>query len=397
VSANDVGGHPGRLGVTPQEFHEANARRLASWPGEMIATATHDTKRGEDTRMRIHVVSEMPEAWRRAVSEWMRINGRHRANTGAGWAPDRNDEYLFYQTLVGIWPAEPASTPVADRAPGELIARVSTYMQKAVREAKVHTSWIDEDQAYSRGVARFVEEALGGRQAGRFLRAFAPFQRRVAQVGMINSLAQLVLKLTAPGVADIYQGNELWDLSLVDPDNRRPVDFAGRRRVLEALRPLIASAEGGGCPAADVSDRLARWHDGHIKQLVTAIGLRFRRRHPEVVLDGAYIPLQADGPAAEHLVAFARQHPTGTLLAAVPRLAASLTSESRPLPLAEESWHDTRLILTGSLPPGPYRHLVTGETIQPAAPERTGLAAADVFRTCPVAMLWLPAQSTPSP
>jgi (1->4)-alpha-D-glucan 1-alpha-D-glucosylmutase len=392
VSANDVGGHPGRLGVPVVEFHEANARRLASWPLGMITTATHDTKRGEDTRARINVLSEMPETWRRAVSEWMRVNGRHRARVGGTWAPDRNDEYLFYQTLAGVWPAEADEAPVPVRAPDDLVARVSAYMQKAVREAKVHTSWIDEDQAYGRAVAHFVEEAIGGRHAARFLRTFAPFQRRLSRVGMVNSLAQLVLKLASPGVADFFQGNEFWDFSLVDPDNRRPVDFALRRRGLNDLRPLIGAIENGEARAADVAALLARWQDGAIKQLVTALGLRSRRRHADVLLAGAYVPLHAAGPAADHIVAFARAHATGTIAAIVPRLVLPLVSDARPLPLGNDAWGSTEILLPATLASEPYRHLVTGERIDSRRESNgCGLAAADVFRTSPVALLWSPA------
>ena len=391
TSANDVGGHPGRLGVTPAEFHDANLRRLESWPGEMITTATHDTKRGEDARVRISTLSEMPEAWRRAVSEWMRINGRHRSKIGGNWAPDRNDEYLFYQKLVSVWPAEIPQAPVPARAPGDLVARVCAYMQKAVREAKVHTSWIEEDPAYGRAVTRFVERTLDGTTSARFLRAFVPFQRRAAQSGMINALAQLVLKLASPGVADFYQGNELWDLSLVDPDNRRDVDFASRRQILDALLPLMVSIEEGGEGVSPVRDLLERWEDARVKLFITAIGLRFRRRHPEVVLDGSYVPLVPDGPAADHLVGFARCHGSGTLIAAVPRLVTALTADGRPLPLGESAWTTTRLLLPEPVQAPRYRHLFTGETIQAATDrERPAVAAADVFRASPVALLWAP-------
>ena len=392
LSANDVGGHPGRLGVTVTEFHDANARRLACWPLSMITTATHDTKRGEDARARISVLSEIPELWRRAASEWMRQNGRHRARIGGGWAPDRNDEYLFYQTLVGVWPAESADAPIPERAPDDLIARVNTYMQKAVREAKVHTSWIDEDQAYGRAVARFVEQALGGQHAARFLRAFVTFQRRVARAGMVNSLAQLVLKLASPGVADVYQGNELWDFSLVDPDNRRPVDFALRRRRLDDLRPLIAAIEGGEARGQDVGELLERWPDGAIKQLVSALGLRLRRRHAAVLLAGGYMPLHAEGPAADHVVAFARTHASGSIVALVPRLVTALVSDARPLPLGEAAWGSTAVLLPATLTTSAYRHVLTGETIEAMRyADGPALAAAAVFRTTPVALLWRPA------
>ena len=388
ASVNEVGGNPGRLGVTPAEFHEANARRLASWRASMITTATHDTKRGEDARMRINVLSEIPEAWRRAVAEWMRINGRHRSKIGGAWAPDRNDEYLFYQTLVGVWPAAPARDPIPARADAALVVRMRDYMLKAVREAKVHTSWIDEDPEYSPAVARFVERVLDGATAARFLRAFTPFARDVARVGMVNSLAQVVLKLASPGVADVYQGTELWDLSLVDPDNRGDVDFARRRRQLGALLPAIKAVEDGGAIGPELTALLDRWAEGDIKLLVLAAGLRFRRRHAAVVIDGDYTPLPVDGPAADHLVAFARTHASGTLVAIVPRLVASLT-EGRPLPLGDATWGTTRIVLPDAVGGECYRHVLTGESVR-AARDAGGrsIAAAHVFRTSPVALLW---------
>jgi (1->4)-alpha-D-glucan 1-alpha-D-glucosylmutase len=394
VSANDVGGHPGRLGVTPAEFHEANVQRLEMRRNEMITTATHDTKRGEDTRMRISVISELPEVWRRAVSEWMLINSRHRTKIGGAWAPDRNDEYLFYQTLMGVWPMETAGSPVPERADPELLQRVSAYMQKAVREAKVHTSWIDEDHAYGRAVKRFVEQALGGKTSARFLRSFVRFARPVAHVGMINSLAQLVLKLASPGVSDFYQGNELWDLTLVDPDNRRPVDFAERQHLLAALQPLLLSIEDGQPRTADVAELVEHRDDGRIKMFVTAAGLRFRRRYAEVVLDGVYVPLRSDGPSADRVVAFARRHAAGTLLAVVPRLVASLSADVHPLPLDAETWGATQILLPEPSSTTPYRHLLTGETIVPGnGGEHGAMAVADLFRTIPVALLWSPSHS----
>lgn len=389
VSANDVGSHPGRLGVTTSEFHEANAQRHASWPTEMITTATHDTKRGEDARMRINVLSEMPEPWRRAVSEWIRINGRHRSKIGGAWAPDRNDEYLFYQALVGVWPAEETSAPVPESAAEDLVARVRDYLKKAVREAKVHTSWIDEDPAYGRAVALFVERTLAGSTSGHFLRSFVPFQRNIARGGMVNSLAQLVLKLAAPGVADFYHGSELWDLSLVDPDNRRDVNFGHRRDLLEQLLPLILSVEQGGVCDERVADLLKHWEDGRIKLFVTAAGLRFRRSHAEVVIDGDYLPLQAEGPAADHLVAFVRRHLSGTLVAVVPRVATSLPTDARRLPLGDTTWSTTHIPLPEPLGAARYRHLLTGEEVEPThESNRTFVAAADLFRTSPVALLW---------
>ncbi|RPI50278.1 MAG: hypothetical protein EHM55_21770 [Acidobacteria bacterium] len=322
VSANDVGGHPQRLGVSPDQFHRANLDRLSRHPLELIATATHDTKRGEDARARINAISELPADWRRSVSEWLRTNAANRTKITGMWAPDRNDEYLFYQALAGVWPAEPAGAALPVSASEELAGRLSRYMQKAVREAKVHTSWIDENQAYGKAVARFVERSLTGRTAARFLASFIPVQRRLAHLGMTNSLAQLVLKLASPGVPDFYQGSELWNLDLVDPDNRRPVDYLLRQQLLDGLEPLLTRVEAGLPAEAEAAELVGAWHDGRIKLFVTACGLRFRRLHPELMLDGGYVPLACEGPSQEHVVAFMRSHPSCTLLCVVPRLTA---------------------------------------------------------------------------
>ncbi len=306
VSANDVGGHPQRPEVSPEAFHAANLARLDQRPLEMLATSTHDAKRGEDARMRLSAISEIPDQWRRAVSEWMRINGPNRTKIEGLWAPDRNDEYLFYQSLVAVWPFQGETAAAPDRAPDELVARLRAYMEKAVREAKLHTSWVNENPAYSDAVARFVDKSLQGRTTPRFLASLMPLQRRLACLGAVNALAQLVLKLASPGVADFYQGTELWQLDLVDPDNRRPIDYALRRELLEMLRPLADRIESGGTAAQEVGELVRRFDSGAIKLFVTTCGLRLRRRHPELMCRGRYAALTAEGAAADRLVAFAR-------------------------------------------------------------------------------------------
>lgn len=376
VSANDVGGHPQQLGISVENFHEANRQRLFEHPLEMTATSTHDTKRGEDARARISAISELTDEWKRGVSEWMRTNGGNRTKIHGQWAPDRNDEYLFYQALLGAWPAEPPDSPVPAHPPAGLSARLIAYMRKAVREAKIHTSWVDENQAYGEAVERFVDKTLNGRTAARFLPSFAQFQRRAAPIGMRNALAQLVLKIASPGVPDTYQGSELWNFDLVDPDNRRPVDYDVRRSLLDALLPLIDRVERGEDCANEVAALLREWHDGRIKLFITACGLRFRRQHAALMLHGEYLPLAADGPGADHVVGFARRARADALFAIVPRLTARL------------AWGATRIALPGTDASERYRHLLTGELIEV---EHDGhnrfLRAADLFRTLPVALL----------
>jgi (1->4)-alpha-D-glucan 1-alpha-D-glucosylmutase len=393
ASANEVGGYPGRLSVRVADFHEMNRRRLEHWPLEFLATSTHDTKRGEDARARINVLSEIPNAWSRALGEWMRINGRNRVKLHGAWAPDRNDEYLFYQALVGAWPAEDTESPVPGRASSDVVDRLVLYMEKAAREAKVHTSWIEDDQEYSRALVRFVEETLAGRSAQRFLASFVPFQRRVARVGMVNSLGQLVLKLASPGVPDFYQGSELWNLSLVDPDNRGPVDFAARQQLLAGLQPVVDRLNRETSVEREVGDLLVHWYDGRIKLLVTTCALRFRRDHPALFLDGAYTPLEAEGTLGDHIVAFARHDDSGTLLAVVPRIVVRLIAEDRLLPVGPEAWGSIRIVLPAAVRAARYRHVITGEWCETTGVDHSDLTVANALRTCPVALLWAPARN----
>jgi (1->4)-alpha-D-glucan 1-alpha-D-glucosylmutase len=398
ISLNEVGGDPRRFGRTVEEFHGGNRVRLETCPHEMITTATHDTKRGEDARARINVISEMPKEWRHAVAGWMRTNAIHRTAVDRESAPDRDDEYLFYQSLVGVWPAEPPNTPIPPEAPPKLVERMREFMQKAIREAKVHTSWINLNLAYESAISTFVHTTLSGPGARPFLSSFVPFARLVAARGMVNALAQLVLKLASPGVADFFQGTECWDLSLVDPDNRRPVDFAAREAMLEELLPWIRGAERDldTTPPADderspleqcVATMLANWCDGRIKLFATALGLRLRSREHELIARGEYIPLSFDGPAAAHLVGFARCFGSKALLAIVPRLTSSLLGSEAHLPVGD-LWGNTTVLLPAVLAGRSFRHVLTGASAQPRVEGPVeGLSVSETFRTAPVALL----------
>jgi (1->4)-alpha-D-glucan 1-alpha-D-glucosylmutase len=376
LSRNEVGGGPMWFGRRPAEYHEANARRLRQWPCTLNATSTHDTKRGEDARARLDVLSELPQEWARAVSRWHRINSRHRTHVDGAWAPDRRDEYFFYQTLVGAWPSDEPDVEA-------LVVRFQDYMRKAIREAKVHTSWINENQGYERAVQDFVWRTLRDRRAARFLESFLPFQRRVARLGAVNSLAQLTLKAISPGVPDFYQGSELWDLALVDPDNRRPVDFVARERMLEDAAPSLDGRTG---PEETVADLMRSWPDGRIKLYLTACAMRERRRIPEVFLAGSYEPLEARGEHAEHVVAVLRRGGRESVIAAVPRFPASLSGDG--FPLGSDSWAEDTLPLPRDLRTGRVVHVVTGAGIDVSDRGGSGaLLLADLFRTCPVALL----------
>ena len=394
-SLNEVGGDPGRFGRTAAEFHAASVDRRQHWPGEMLATTTHDTKRSEDARARLNVLSELPDGWQASVMRWRRLNAANRARLAGNQAPDANDEYLFYQALVGAWPAERTDDPIPNQAAPGFVERLGAFMQKAIREAKIHTSWITPHAEYEAAVARFVERTLTGRTAPAFLASFIPFVRRVSVAGMINSLAQLVIKIASPGVADFYQGTELWDLSLVDPDNRRPVDFAHREGLLRDLQSWLAVDDAGGSGepvlsrAATVGSMLEEWPDGRIKLFVTAIGMRQRRAWPRLFLEGTYEPLSAEGPAAAHVVAFARRLEGHTLVAAVPRLTTQ-TSADRHVPLGSAAWGPTTLRLPASVRGHTFRDLITGERFHPswAAAEDAALPLGRVFGSCPVTLLW---------
>jgi (1->4)-alpha-D-glucan 1-alpha-D-glucosylmutase len=397
ASLNEVGGDPGRFGRSVEEFHAANAWRRDRWPTEMLATTTHDTKRSEDARARIDVLSEIPAEWLKAVRRWKRLNAANRVRLADGPAPDANDEYLFYQALVGAWPAERDDGRPCEQAPPDLVERMAAYMHKAIKEAKTHTSWITENRDYERGVGRFVQLTLAGPSAAAFLASFVPFVRKVALPGMVNSLAQLVLKIASPGVADFYQGTELWDLSLVDPDNRRPVDFGHRQRLLNELEPSLAGTAieaqpGNGSLAlgAAVEGLLEEWPDGRIKLFVTACGMRLRRARPRLFLAGDYVPLGVEGPCARHVIACARHDGDNLLVALAPRLTMHLARGGRSLPLGRETWLDTRVHLPDACGRRTLRHLLTGERIAPAAPPagRSVLPISEALRRCPVALLW---------
>ena len=371
LSLNEVGGDPSRFGVSAAEFHELNQIRRHEWPYEMTGTSTHDTKLGEDVRARIDVLSEMPDDWEREVSKWMRLNKGARAIVDGEPAPDRNDEYRFYQVLLGAWPAD--------------VARLRSYMTKAVKEGKQHSSWINPNEEYESAVAAFVERVLAGPEAAKFLPAFQPFHERVARCGLVNSLSQVVLKIASPGVPDFYQGSELWDFNLVDPDNRRPVDFAVRRQALERVDLLLArpATERGAAVAA-----LLNRQDGDVKLLVTAAGLRLRSAEAALFLDGDYLPLEVEATVDARVIAFARCSAEGrAAIAIAPHLASRMVSADHPFPLGD-CWRTSRVHLPASLAGLTYRDVVTGEELRPViAGGSAWLFVGQALKHLPVALL----------
>ncbi len=385
VSLNEVGGDPQRVGGTVAQFHAANQQRRTRTPHGMLSTATHDTKRGEDARARIHLLSEVPRVWRRLVRVWAEINAACRSTVDGTDAPDRSDEYLFYQTLVGCWPAGAAGAAGA-AAPPDLVARIRDYMLKAIKEAKVHTSWITANEGYDQAMGKFVEDVLIGPRAGEFLARFLPFQRRIARAGMVNSLAQVVLKAATPGVPDFYQGTEFWELSLVDPDNRRPVDYDRHAALLEEVEPLVADS----APPDTIAGWLRNWPDGRIKLFVTACALRFRNRAPELFLEGDYLPLVAEGERAEHVVAFARHRQNEWAVVVVPRLGYTICRRKCALPVGDV-WGDTFLRLPASFAGTALRNVFTrGEVPASRRPDGVQLRLSELLSVCPVALLHAP-------
>lgn len=382
TSLNEVGGDPERFGVSVSAFHEENGERLLHWPHSLIATSTHDAKRGEDVRARIDVLSEMPDEWRAALARWRRMNAAKKTMVDDEPAPDPNDEYLLYQTLLGAWPAQPPGA-------GEFAAfreRIAAYMAKATMEAKVHTSWVNPNEEYDAAVRAFVTRILPDGSNSRFLDHLGAFQRRVAYFGRFNSLSQVLLKLTSPGVPDIYQGNELWNLSLVDPDNRGPVDYERRATFLADLKSQVGSA--GGDPEALTRRLLDSADDGRIKLYLTYLALNLRRAHHEVFANGAYLPLEAVGEKREHVCAFARVLEDKAVVVVVPRLVARLTGGVERPPLGKETWQDTWLVLADEQPGSCFHNALTGESASVAERDGTpGLAMADLLSHFPVALL----------
>ncbi|MGM0574125.1 MAG: malto-oligosyltrehalose synthase [Myxococcota bacterium] len=371
ISLNTVGGEPDHPEISLREFHRINAERRERWPGAMSASATHDAKRGEDVRARLNVLSELPEEWEAHIRRWAKWNDRHARQASGHRVPHPNEEIHIYQTLVGAWPTE-------EHEARDFRPRLRDYLIKSAREAKLFTSWHDTDPAHEEALLAFTDAILEPGSDNRFLQDMLELQERIAWYGHMNGLAALVLQMASPGVPDLYQGSELWNLNLVDPDNRRPVDYERRARVLAELEEE---------PSAEEVTRLLRnWHDGHVKLLVTARALRMRRARRDLFLCGSYEPLRAERPFRTHVCAFARRHEGDWLLAAVPRHVTRLCEPGRP-PLGEGTWRDTLLPLPADAPTE-WRDLLTGETRTAVLEEaHPSLPLAEVFGTAPVALL----------
>jgi len=359
AALSEVGGEPQRFGLSVAAFHECNLERLKNWPSSLLTTSTHDTKRSEDVRARMAAISEIPDVWRRALVRWRSANRRWKQKIDDEEAPDANEEYLLYQILLGTWPL-----PGADRT--GYVARIQQYMAKALKEAKVNTSWIRPNENWDDAMSQFIADILDPARGRRFLESFVPLAEEVARLGAVNSLSQLLLKCTVPGVPDFYQGTDIWDDSLVDPDNRRPVDYERRAALLAAL------------PAATPEDLLEHWPDGRIKLFLTQRLLLARRANRALFDRGSYLPISLSGTFADCCIAFARIHEDRFVLVFAPRLSSRIG-----FPPLGERWRDTSAQWPAELPRELVRDVFTEAEFRS---EHSEIRLADAFARLPVAV-----------
>ena len=344
LSRNEVGTEPSQWCLSPAALHAANRERQKRFPHALLATATHDHKRGEDTRVRLAVLSEIPGEWEAALQRWTRLNAPLKRDLD-GPAPDAADEVMLYQTLVAAWPLDLLPDDAEGLAAFE--ARVAGWQEKALREAKRHTGWAAPDTDYEGACRNFLAGLLDAGRSANMAGELAGFAARIAPAGTINSLTQTLLRLTSPGVPDLYQGTEFWDFSLVDPDNRRPVDFAARQQALQA--------------AEEPASLLLSWRDGRVKQAIIARTLALRARLPGLFTEGSYVPLRLEGPFADHVLAFARVHEGRSAIVVGTRLSMAVgLPADKPL-VHPGNWRETAVLLPRSLVDRRLAHILDGE------------------------------------
>jgi (1->4)-alpha-D-glucan 1-alpha-D-glucosylmutase len=381
LSRNEVGSDPGEFALSVEQFHAANLERSQRFPHALLATATHDHKRGEDVRARLAVLSEIADEWSATLRAWSTLNAPHRRaldgkpltsvvqDHSEGWAPGAAAEAMLYQTLVGCWP--PDLQPDDEAGVKELAERVAQWQLKALREAKLQTNWLAPDEAYEAGCRDFLFDILAPQRRDGFLKELAAFVARIGRAGALNSLQQTVLRLASPGIPDLYQGTELWDFSLVDPDNRRPVDFAKREAWLAQTPP---------------SEFLSTWHDGRVKLAVVQRVLALREHLPELLSQSTYLPLTVRGTHASSVIAFARRHGNAWAVVVASRLAAGLLGDDGELPLVDAAkWADTAVEM-----PSDLSSRALFDWLSPAAPkvdENGLLYLRDALAAMPIAVL----------
>ncbi len=372
ISLNEVGGS--FFAVTATDFHQFNLQRQDAAPHTMNATSTHDSKRSEDVRARISVLSEIPGEWEACLKRWSGLNLTRKAEVNGHLVPDRNQEIFLYQTMLGAWPLDPAEIPAFKE-------RLKSYMIKAAREAMVHTRWVSPQVEHENGLLSFVDRVLDESGNQEFLRDFLKTQSRIAYYGALNSLSQMLLKVASPGVPDFYQGTELWDFSLVDPDNRRPVDFAKRVRLLKDLK--IQEKEGREGLLALM---LPNWKDGRIKLYIMYQALKFRKSFLDLFLHGDYLPLAAKGGRDENILAFARKQENNWVLAVAARFFTQIANFGQ-LPIGQEVWWENVLMMPPEAPIA-WVDILTGKNhISDKSKPSTSLPLQKIFQHLPVALL----------
>jgi len=369
LSLNEVGGSPNKFGISLKEFHNFNKKRAKILLHSLNATSTHDTKRGEDVRARINILSEIPGEWESNLKTWNKVNRSKKRTVNGIKVPDKNEEYFLYQILVGAFPFYENEYPT-------FLERIKNYIVKSVREAKVHTTWLKPDIDYEKAFIKFVVEILEHSGQGQFLKEFLPFQKKVAFYGMFNSLAQTLVKITSPGVPDFYQGTELWDLNLVDPDNRRPVDFEKRKSFLQDIKDKART---------DILNLIAKLfsskEDGRIKLFLIYRALGARKENLEVFQKGTYVPIEVGGKFKDHVIAFARNHENSWAITIAPRYLTALIKEGEH-PLGHRVWGDTHIVV----PEGAPSIWEDAITAQPIKAEKT-LPIGEILKHFPVALL----------
>jgi (1->4)-alpha-D-glucan 1-alpha-D-glucosylmutase len=380
VSLNEVGGMPDRFGTPLETFHGQNIERIKFWPHSLIASSTHDSKRGEDVRARINVLSEIPEEWKRNLAHWSRLNKKKKVVVDGLLVPDRNEEYLIYQILIG---ARPLGT-INESEYDFFKARIKNYMRKAIREAKVNTSWINPNAIYEEAVMLFIDTLLDKTRKNNFIEVFVIFQKMVSDYGMLNSLSQVLLKITSPGIPDFYQGTEIWDFSLVDPDNRRPVNYGLRITMLEDLKnreKVIGKLKLSRELTVDKES-------GMVKLYIIYKSLNYRKANRQLFERGEYLPLEVYGERAGNVCAFARRSADKRIIVAVPRFLARLIPQSGGIPPGKEVWKDSFIVVPFAEAGAKYRNIFTDEILTAKNhTDATALQLSEIFAHSPVALL----------
>jgi len=362
---NEVGGEPQQFGLSVERFHQRNLQRQRDWPASLLSTSSHDTKRSQDVRARMLAISEIPQLWGRSLQKWRTANRRFKRRVDEIEAPNGNEEYLLYQTLLGTWPIDLTGAAVPTVST-EFVARIQQYMAKALKEAKLNTSWIQPNAEWDNAMSEFIAKILEPSPRNKFIPAFLPVAEEIARLGMINSLAQTIVKITTPGVPDIYQGTEIWDDSLVDPDNRRPVDYARRREMLAGVRNTSPE------------ELLRCWPDGRIKLRVVQRLLHLRRENAGLFREGNYEALSTHGTLAGSIVGFMRKQDEKAVVILVPRISSRVG-----FPPIGERWGDTGVAISESMRSKLFRDVFTNREIKA---ENSDIRLADVMSEFPFAV-----------